>query len=675
MNNIHGSRLNMDIPERQGSGLIGHHGADFINFNDTWSQILNMEAGPDGGVYMIDWYDKNQCHHTDPNGHDRSNGRIFKVTYPAGANFVPQDITTKSNAELVAMQVLLQGLYGPVKDNWWTRHARRILQERAAKGLVKSEEVDQAVAHFRQLKPFNEDQELRLLWTRHMTGTLSESEVMNQLSSQYEYVRAWAIQFLCEKGKVSDAVLQKFVKMSVQDLSPVVRLYLASAMQRLPVELRWDVLEGLFGDADDAIDHNLPMMIWYAAEPLAAKDFNRALTLAESARLPNLLNYTVRRTAALGTPDALAAITHSLLRVKTQNRQREILEGLTQAFSGQRSAPMPAGWSEVETKLAASKNAGIRALGQSLSLTFGSTGALTALRKTLTDSTADMQARRTALESLLAAKDPELPPILQGLLTDAALRGAALRGLAGYEDAQTPERILANYNTFPAPEKKDALGTLAARVISAKALLAAIGAGAVPRADVTADVVRQLRNLKNAGLNTLMEKVWGAVRETSADKKPLIEKYKNIYWAGGSQPGDASRGRAVFARTCQQCHTLFDTGGKVGPDLTGSNRADLNYILENMVDPNAVIPNDYRAWTLETTDDRVITGIVKQQDDKMVLIVTPNETLTVPRKEIKTLTQNQLSMMPEGLLDALKDQEVRDLIYYLSRPGQVELPK
>src|SRR5206468_12728414 len=178
--------------------------------------------------------------------------------------------------------------------------------------------------------------------------------------------------------------------------------------------------------------------------------------------------------------------------------------------------------------------------------------------------------------------------------------------------------------------------------------------------DLTAEVVRQLRNLKNPEINQQLQKVWGAFHEVSADKKAEIAKYTSIYRAGGSTPGDASRGRAVFAKTCQQCHTLFDTGGKVGPDITGANRGDLDYILQNIVDPNAVIPNDYRAWNLETTDARSISGLLKQQDEKSVTLVTANETLVIPRNEIQSLTESQLSMMPEALLQSVSDQEVRD---------------
>src|SRR5439155_4270650 len=140
----------------------------------------------------------------------------------------------------------------------------------------------------------------------------------------------------------------------------------------------------------------------------------------------------------------------------------------------------------------------------------------------------------------------------------------------------------------------------------------------VPSKDMTADVVRQLRTLKDPEIQTQVAKLYGAAREVSADKKTEIERYLRIYRSGGSQPGNASPGRVVFNKVCVQCHTLFDSGGKVGPDITGANRSDLNYLLENMVDPNAVIPNEYRASEIETKDGRSLTGIVKIMSDKSI---------------------------------------------------------
>jgi len=288
------------------------------------------------------------------------------------------------------------------------------------------------------------------------------------------------------------------------------------------------------------------------------------------------------------------------------------------------------------------------------------------------DPKAEAAARKSALDSLLQTKDPALVAPLQELLHDPAMRSPALRGLANYDEPKIPSVILALYNSLAPTEKKDALNTLVSRVAFARPLLESVGAKTIPARDLTADIVRQLRNFKDKVINDQVEKFWGVARESEADKLAEIAKYKTMLNAKG--PGEAGRGRVVFSRICQQCHTLFDTGGKVGPDITGSNRADLDYVLQNVIDPNAVIPNDYRTSTLETKDDRVITGIVTRRDDNAVTIVVPGEEIMVPRNEIKSLTQGEVSMMPEGLLQAMTDDEVRDLVAYLKSPSQVPLP-
>jgi len=349
--------------------------------------------------------------------------------------------------------------------------------------------------------------------------------------------------------------------------------------------------------------------------------------------------------------------------------QYDILKVISDGLKGRRGLPMPTGWEAVAKKLETSTNARVRELAQSLSLTFGSTDALNALREKLIDPKTDPALRKSALESLVQARDPKLPPVLQQLLSDPSMRLAALRGLATFDDPKTGPLILELYPKLEAPEKREALNTLASRATFAKQLLVAIDQKSIPSRDLTADIVRQLRNLKNPDINAQVLKIWGLSRETEATKLAEIARYKNLIQTKGA--GNASRGRAVFTRTCQQCHTLFDTGGKVGPDITGSNRSDLDYILQNIIDHNAVIPNDYRTSTLETKDDRVITGIVTRQDNNTVTIVVPNETIVVGRKDIKSLVQGDVSMMPEGLLAAMTENDIRDLIAYLRSSVQV----
>lgn len=668
MNNIHGACINMDVLERKGSGFVGRHAPNPIKFNDVWSQIVNFQEGPDGAVYFIDWYDKNQCHSNDANQHDRNNGRIFKISY-GQPKFAKVDLQKKSDKQLIELAL--------TQNDWSGRNARRILQERGASGAL----TDQPISHY----TFATDslRKLRWLWTVSVTDGFragSEGALLSMLDDTNEFVRAWSIQFAVEaKARTHNPsfflsfVPSELARRASEDKSPVVRLYLASAMQRLPVEDRWEVVEALAQRAEDANDHNIPLMVWYAAEPLPTKDAERALKLAESAKLPNLLNFMTRRTAALNTPEAFAAITKSLLRLGNDPQRLDALNGLSAALKGQRRVAMPKEWAAVETALANNANPEIRAQMQSLSLTFGSATALTSLRKTLMDKSTDVAARKMAFDSLLAVKDTELPPLLRQLLNDPDLRGSALRGLGNYDDAQTSDAILPIYSSLSPAHKRDARNTLGGRPTYARQLLAAVDANQIPKTDLTADLIQQLRNLKNPEVDTLLAKVWGTTRESSADKKAEIAKVRNIFFGGGSQPGDAWRGRTVFTKTCAQCHTLFGTGGKVGPDLTGSNRGDLDYILENMVDPNAVIPNDYLSWNIETKDDRSLTAILKEQTEHAVTVVTANETLTLPRNEIASMKQGTLSMMPEGLLTPLSDQEIRDLIIYLRQPAQVPM--
>ena len=173
-------------------------------------------------------------------------------------------------------------------------------------------DVPAKLAEIRKMMPFNEDQNLRLLWATHVTIGVDEPTALGQLKSDQEFVRAWTIQLLCEGKKISAEVLKAFERLAREDKSPVVRLYLASALQRLPADERWGIVESLYGHSEDSGDPNLPLMVWYGAEPLAERNLGRALAMAEVAKLPNILNFTVRRTAALNSAEAFAAITQTL---------------------------------------------------------------------------------------------------------------------------------------------------------------------------------------------------------------------------------------------------------------------------------------------------------------------------------------------------------------------------
>ncbi len=352
----------------------------------------------------------------------------------------------------------------------------------------------------------------------------------------------------------------------------------------------------------------------------------------------------------------------------------DVLRGMEAALRGRNGVAAPAGWNGLETTLTAAPDEETRRLARNLGTIFGSPRALQSLRTLAADVQAPAADRNAALETLLRTRDAALVPLLQRLTGDPGVRATALRGLAGFDDAKTPSVLLGAFGQFNAAEQRDALNTLASRAAYARPLLEAVRAGQVPKAALTADLVRQLRSLKDASLATDLTGIWGVMKETSPDMKAEVERVKKLYWAGGSQPGDAPRGRVVFNQVCSQCHHLFDTGGNVGPDITGANRADLDYLLQNILFPNSVIPNEYLASTVETKDERVLTGMIKSQDANGVTLQTANEVVTLPRSQIRKIEATAISMMPEGLIANLTEQQTRDLLYYLTRPGQVPLP-
>jgi putative heme-binding domain-containing protein len=524
----------------------------------------------------------------------------------------------------------------------------------------------------------DETRHLRALWTQHAVGANLVAQLEWELADPAPHVRAWAVQLATETASLAEdydtRLVACFAKQAKTDPSPVVRLYLASACQRLPLDMRWPILEGLVDNAEDAGDHNLPLMYWYAAEPLAAKEPARALALAAKAKTPNLLPFMVRRIGSSGTPQALALLADGLNKADNDTVRLTILRGLKDALSGRRQVAMPQGWPEVFANLARSARAEVRHQALALAVTFGDQRAFEDMHRVLTGPDADPTLRRDALATLLGAGDKQLAPVLHKLLADPALRAPALRGLAHYDDPHTPDALVRIYASLAAAEKRDALNTLASRPGYATALLDAVIARKIAPSEVSADIVRQLRNLNNKDLDRRIGTVWGVVRATTADRKALMEKYRKLLAAPAPSPPDLALGRAVFAKTCQQCHTLFGVGGNVGPDITGSNRADLNYLLENIVDPSAVIQKEYTATVIELKNGRVITGIVRGETPAALTVVTANDTLTVPRGEIESRTPSKQSMMPDDLLKTLTDNEVRALIAYLRSPAQVPLP-
>jgi putative heme-binding domain-containing protein len=463
------------------------------------------------------------------------------------------------------------------------------------------------------------------------------------------------------------SLLKSFAK----DPSPIVRLEVAAALQRLPLSDRWDVAEVLLSNADDAKDHNIPLMIWYAVEPLVADHPARAMQFAKTSAIPLVKRFLIRRAASDNEllPHAVALLNES----KDAESQLLVLEEILAAFEGRVDIPMPDSWTAAYDSLAKSENETIRQRTDQVAVALGDKRIFPRMREVLSDKSAEQKARKQALDILVRGRDADAVPAFQAVLDQAELRGAAIRALAAFDDAKTPAAILKHYGSFDADAKGDAIGTLTSRPQYAFALLTAMKEGQVPRTDLHAYHVRQLLRFENEKLDETIRDVWGEFRETSADKQQQIATLKSQLTPKVLRAGDASHGRHLFSKTCANCHTLFGEGGKVGPDITGSDRANLDYILSNIVDPSAVLGKDYRMSVLALADGRVVSGLVQKETDSALTVRTLNDTVVIPLADVEERKLSELSMMPEKLLDQLSSDAIRDLVAYLQSPQQVAL--
>lgn len=672
MCNVHGRRINRDVLRPRGSGYTAAHAPDFLIAADPWFMGVTLRLGLDGSVYVSDWSDTGECHTYQP---DTATGRIYRIDHPrARPHPTPRDLTRLNDHELVELQ--------RHPNDAVATHARRILQERASRPGWEGTAVRE---HLRTLTfdaTADTPTRLRGLWAWHVTGAVPPDDLLAltrdpRPGDGRDYLRAWALRLLCESGSPHGAALRRFAELARTDPSPVVRLELASALQRLPADLRWPVVTELLRHEEDAADANLPLMYWYAIEPLVIADPARAVALALDARLPRVRRFIARRlgdeAAARGDAFDLSPLVAGWQRAAGSVRA-DLLAGFREGLQGRQRLTMPSGWPAVYDAVRREGDPTACEQARAVALVFGDSQAIADLQQLVRDSGAATGARLRALDLLLDHRTPGLAPLLLELLADPALRLSAVRGLARSPHPDAAARILSLYPRLTDEEKAAAVATLTARSETAAALLEAVASGAVPRADVSAYAARQIYALGDPRLNERLRGIWGEVRDTPADKQARLARYKALLTPTVLQSADPSQGRVVFARTCQTCHKLFGEGGTLGPDLTGTQRDNLDYILGNLIDPSAEVGRDYRLSIITTADERVITGIVVERSPARVVIQTATERLTLSPEEVTGVRDSPLSLMPENLLDTLTREQVRDLIAYLASRQQVPLP-
>ena len=365
----------------------------------------------------------------------------------------------------------------------------------------------------------------------------------------------------------------------------------------------------------------------------------------------------------------LDAIVTALKGIDDPVIQTSFLKGILGGLAGRRDVDPPKGWSALKSKLEKQGNKEVMGLVGLIGQVFGDESAGDSALATLMDSKASLEERKLALAGLVAQKNPRLPPKL-ALLLDQSIGIEATRAYSAFDFKPAPKVLLSRYSKLGPEERRVVVETLASRKPYARALVTAMGKGKVAKEEIPAYVARNLQSM----LGDSFEKVYGKVQAVSADKDKQIAKYKSMILASDISKADASKGRSIYQRTCAACHIMYGEGGKIGPELTGSNRSDLDYFLLNVLAPSYDVPEGYRMVTITSKDGQVSVGNVMEEDANKVVLNMVGQQSVIAKSDIKNRVTSKISMMPEGLLLALKDHEILDLIKYLRTEKQVPLP-
>ncbi len=645
----------------QGSSFTARFGGELLVANDDWFAPVDVTLAPDGSVLIADWHDQRTAH-PDPDAQwDRTNGRIYRVQ-AKGAKRLPRfDLAKLSTEQLVAL------LDSP--SGWHRATARRLLVERGdstAVGLVET-----------RLQVDPPSTALESLWTLASMNAVDETLLSELLDHKDAAVRAWAVRLLGDNKEVAPDVAAKLVSLAADD-SPAVRNQLACTAQRLPAEHGLPIVFALARKDADATDPQIPLLLWWALERHADRRDEILNWLSDKATWQqqlvreHLVERLARRYAARGEPDDLTAVV-SLLRQAPDSGGRElILRGINLGLRGRRlpRAPgvLPAAFRSLKDE---AQSPAVLEFGLRIGDGDAQDRALALLAST--DLTVNERTHLIAVlgDTSLEGAASHLFALLKSGEAPEPVRLAALAALGRTENPQVSDAILSCYAELPEKLKAGAIGVLVARPSSAAKLVDAVRSGSIPQGEVSTDHLRQLAAHDDANLESAITSLWGKVRAATPEERLAVVRRLNNDLRAAS--GDVAVGKTLFTEHCAKCHTLHGEGNLVGPDLTTANRGDRDFLLVSMVDPSVNVRKEYLSHVAQTTDGRVLTGIVIEETDaELTLLDANNQRQRLAKSDLELLQPAEVSLMPEGLLEKLTPGQLRDLFSYLQSSAEAK---
>lgn len=618
---------------------------------DPWFRPVDIKEGPDGALYVADWYDGQVNHFRNHEGQiDRTNGRIYRIRSADAAPSRSADLGKKSTDELVV--ALTTG-------NAWARQtALRLLGDWKDPSTVP--------ALRRMLRDGTGQPALEALWALHFVGGLDETTALSTLEHTDPYVRLWTVRLLGDENRVSPTIAAKLVERAQAETNVEARNQLACTARRLPAALGLPMVARLITHKEDATDPQIPLLLWWAIEARCENDRDAVLALFQDPAFWNqpivetqILARLMRRFAASGSRKDLLTCARLLERAPGKPQTSQLMLGFEQAFKGRPLAGLPD-----ELAAALAKSGGGSLL---LDVRRGRPEAIDEALRIVADDKADRQRRLACVEVFGEVKQTRsVGPLLEIVerSRDDELRSIALTALLPYDDPRIAAAVIARYRDLPDSVRDSALTLLASRKASTLAFLQAVDRKAVDPATVSQEAVRRLTVHHDDRIASMIGRHWGAVEgAASSELQRQVEQFVRIAQSGS---GDRAKGRALFSASCAKCHTLFGQGGKVGPDLTAYQRQDIATMLLSIVNPSAEIREGFETFQAATNDGRVVSGLLVEKDPRVLILRgADGQTITLRRDEIDEVQPQRQSLMPEGLLKSLSEQQVRDLFAYL----------
>jgi putative heme-binding domain-containing protein len=677
MGNIHGGCINVDSLIRNGSTYKGVEQPDFLTANDAWFMPVVQKTGPDGCLYILDWYDRYHCYqdaNRDPEGIDRLKGRLYRVRYKDTPRAPRFDLSQETDDKLI------ERLRSP--NVFYRDLAQRLLRERSNGETIKK--LQALVLDEKEPRKAR----MHALWTVIGAGDVGRAFHLALLGHREPTFRAWGVRAAGNMRRVDDEVRSRILSLA-SDSDAAVLLQVAIAASKIQGVSPIPVLKETLSNCRD--DRLIPHIVWQNLHPLM-EDPKRALQLAEEIvvqprshgdQLIELLPRVVDR--LLGSNPSQAELAARLVgRLGQTSDPKPVLAEAIAESLAVFAAKMDSGeikGADAERVRAYLKPMVMIALdgpaggplhlnAALLAAAWNDPRALKTVGQFFSRPDADEDDRLLALNALVATGhdailDPVEAILVEPRRTSAAFRGKVLAALDDLDSPRVSEVVLRHLPAMEPELKPKAIELLTQRPAWSKALVAAIEAKAISKDTLNTNQIRKLLASKDAGLARSVKAIWGTIREgRSPQREAVIGQLRNVL---RNNPGDPKAGAVVFKNLCAQCHKIYGEGQEVGPDLTSNGRASFEQLLSNALDPSLVIGEAYQATSIATTDGRVLTGLrAEDTPRRVVLKLQGGKVEAIPRDAIDEMKISPLSMMPEDLEKQLKPKEVVDLFAFLA---------